>query len=214
MVAIDHAESTFADRAAFSSTLLNRPLDQLFVLNEIGKLGAANSGSFLSGVVDANNAALVGYSMGSFLGVGVAADVPAVRALVLAAGGDLPTGTPFERFVRAAADPLKAVRRLGGRPLLMVHGRRDGTVRCRGARRGHLAGRRLQVPDGHGAQCQSDPHRLLGSHAPAADDELEGPGVADRLDQRQRPPEIGHQPQAATTARASPSAASRDSGGH
>jgi fermentation-respiration switch protein FrsA (DUF1100 family) len=79
--------------------------------------------------VDGGRLALVGYSMGSFLGVAVAAEVAAVRAVVLAAGGDLPTGTPFERLIRSAADPIRAVRRLDGRPLLMVHGRRDGTVR-------------------------------------------------------------------------------------
>ena len=85
--------------------------------------------------VDAGRLALTGYSMGSFLGVQVAADTPAVRALVLAAGGDLPAGTPFDRLVRAVADPLKAVRRFDGRPLLMVHGRRDGTVRPEQAQR-------------------------------------------------------------------------------
>ncbi len=78
--------------------------------------------------VDAGRLALTGYSMGSFLGVQVAADSPVVRALVLAAGGDLPAGTPVDRLIRAVADPLKAVRRFA-RPLLMVHGRRDGTVR-------------------------------------------------------------------------------------
>ncbi len=85
--------------------------------------------------VDASRLALTGYSMGSFLGVQVAADAPAVRALVLAAGGDLPDGTPFERLVRAVADPIKAVRRFAGRPLLMVHGRRDSTVRPEQAQR-------------------------------------------------------------------------------
>ncbi|HEY0780575.1 MAG TPA: alpha/beta fold hydrolase, partial [Gemmatirosa sp.] len=79
--------------------------------------------------VDADRLAITGYSMGSFLGVQIAADAAVVRALVLAAGGDLPTGTPFDRLVRAVADPLKAVRRFDGRPLLMVHGRRDTTVR-------------------------------------------------------------------------------------
>jgi hypothetical protein len=78
--------------------------------------------------VDAARLALVGYSMGSFLSVLVAAREKRVRAVVLAAGGDLPDGTPFERLVRAAADPLRAVRQLDGRPLLMVHGRRDRTV--------------------------------------------------------------------------------------
>ena len=85
--------------------------------------------------IDADRMALTGYSMGSFLGVQVAADAPAVRALVLAAGGDLPAGTPFDRLVRAVADPIKAVRRFDGRPLLMVHGRRDGTVRPEQAQR-------------------------------------------------------------------------------
>ena len=87
----------------------------------LGYLGAR-------GEVDPGCLAIVGYSMGSFLGVLVAADERKVRALVLAAGGDLPDGTPFERLVRTLADPLRAVRKLDGRPLLMVHGKRDRTV--------------------------------------------------------------------------------------
>ena len=78
--------------------------------------------------VDASRLAIVGYSMGSFLGVLIAAEERKVRALVLAAGGDLPSGTPFERLVRTLADPLRAIRHYAGRPLLMVHGRRDRTV--------------------------------------------------------------------------------------
>jgi uncharacterized protein len=78
--------------------------------------------------VDGGALALLGYSMGSFLSVAIAADDPAVRALVLAAGGDLPEGTPFARIARTVADPVRAIRKLGGRPLLMVHGRRDTTV--------------------------------------------------------------------------------------
>ena len=87
----------------------------------LGYLGARRE-------VDAQCLAIVGYSMGSFLGVLVAAQEKRVRALVLAAGGDLPDGTPFERLMRTMADPLRAVRLLNGRPLLMVHGRRDRTV--------------------------------------------------------------------------------------
>lgn len=78
--------------------------------------------------IDRNRLALLGYSMGSFLSVVVAADEPAVRAVVLAAGGDLPEGTPFAGVARMVADPIRAVRKLNGRPLLMVHGRRDRTV--------------------------------------------------------------------------------------
>lgn len=78
--------------------------------------------------VDGRRLALVGYSMGSFLSVAIAADDPAVRALVLAAGGDLPAGTALAGVARAVADPIRAVKKLNGRPLLMVHGRRDRTV--------------------------------------------------------------------------------------
>jgi len=80
-------------------------------------------------VVDGRRLALVGYSLGSYLGVIVAARTPAVRALVVAAGGDLPSRTPAATLVRAVADPIRAVRRYAGRPLLVVHGRRDRTVR-------------------------------------------------------------------------------------
>jgi hypothetical protein len=78
--------------------------------------------------IDGGRLALLGYSMGSFLSVAVAADDRAVRAVVLAAGGDLPAGTPFAGIARMVADPIRAVQRLEGRPLLMVHGRRDRTV--------------------------------------------------------------------------------------
>ncbi|MDQ3810181.1 MAG: alpha/beta hydrolase [Chloroflexota bacterium] len=78
--------------------------------------------------LDRARLSLVGYSMGSFLGVAVAARDSLVRAAVLAAGGDLPSGTPFSGLVRTIADPLRAVRKLSGRPLLMVHGRWDRTI--------------------------------------------------------------------------------------
>ena len=66
VVAIDHTESTFRDAAGFPSTLLNRPKDVLFVLNQMAELGKADSKSFLAGLVDANNTGLVGYSMGGY----------------------------------------------------------------------------------------------------------------------------------------------------
>lgn len=84
---------------------------------------------------DAGRIGLVGYSMGAFLGTIAAADEARVRAVVLAAGGDLPSGSPFAALARSVADPVRAVRRLSGRPLLMVHGRHDTTVRPEQAER-------------------------------------------------------------------------------
>ena len=79
--------------------------------------------------VDPRRLAVVGYSLGAYLGVVVAANDPLCRAVLLAAGGDLPDGIPFEPLVRTVADPLRAARKLGGRPLLMVHGRGDRTIK-------------------------------------------------------------------------------------
>jgi dienelactone hydrolase len=79
--------------------------------------------------VDGQRLAIVGYSLGSFLANIVAAGSPEVRAMVLAASGDLPEGLPFESLVRAVVDPLRAVRSVKGRPLLMVNGRFDRSVK-------------------------------------------------------------------------------------
>ena len=78
--------------------------------------------------IDATRLSLAGYSLGSYLGVSVAARDRAVRAVVLAAGGDLPADMPFGAIVRSVIDPASAVRRLEGTPLLMINGRRDRTV--------------------------------------------------------------------------------------
>lgn len=71
IVSIDHTESTYKDAAAFASTLLNRSLDDLFVLNEMDRLSKAGSDSFLAGLLDANNTGLLGYSMGGYGAVNV-----------------------------------------------------------------------------------------------------------------------------------------------
>src|SRR3954447_8657080 len=65
-VSIDHKDSTYDDQKPFASTLYNRAFDQLFVLNEIERLGKAGSASFLAGRVDATRAGIVGYSMGGY----------------------------------------------------------------------------------------------------------------------------------------------------
>ncbi len=66
VVAIDHTDSTFKDAGGFQSTLLNRPKDILFTLNKIDELNKSKSGSFLSGLIDVNNTAIIGYSMGGY----------------------------------------------------------------------------------------------------------------------------------------------------
>ncbi len=66
VVSIDHTDSTFKDANAFQSTLLNRALDIRFVLNEMEAIGSTSSTNALKGLIDANNTAIVGYSMGGF----------------------------------------------------------------------------------------------------------------------------------------------------
>ncbi|HSO47095.1 MAG TPA: dienelactone hydrolase, partial [Rhizobiaceae bacterium] len=58
-VSIDHPDSTYDDKGAFGSTLVHRPLDQLFVVSEIDRLSRDDK-SFLCGLVDGQNAALIG----------------------------------------------------------------------------------------------------------------------------------------------------------
>ena len=65
VVSIDHTESTFLDAGGFNSTLLNRSLDVIFVLNTIAELGN-DKASFLAGMVNAELSALIGYSMGGY----------------------------------------------------------------------------------------------------------------------------------------------------
>lgn len=54
VASIDHTDSTYADKAAFGSTLFNRPLDTAFVLNE------------MSNYADTSRCAVIGYSMGGY----------------------------------------------------------------------------------------------------------------------------------------------------
>jgi predicted dienelactone hydrolase len=65
-VSIDHKDSTYDDQKPFASTLYNRAFDQLFVLNEMERLGKPGSGSVLAGRLDASRAGIVGYSMGGY----------------------------------------------------------------------------------------------------------------------------------------------------
>lgn len=63
VASIDHTDSTYRTQAAFGSTLVNRSLDQLFVLEEMAKM--SQEGDF-AGLYDADNTGLIGYSMGGY----------------------------------------------------------------------------------------------------------------------------------------------------
>jgi predicted dienelactone hydrolase len=65
VASIDHTDSTYRTRAAFGSTLVNRPLDDLFVLDEMARLNADAASGF-TGLIDADNTGLIGYSMGGY----------------------------------------------------------------------------------------------------------------------------------------------------
>ncbi len=60
-VAIDHTDSTYSDQAAIGSTLLNRPLDQRFVIDYLAQLDTP-----LGRIIDTNVVGVIGYSMGGY----------------------------------------------------------------------------------------------------------------------------------------------------
>ncbi len=70
VAAVGHTESTFENVQGFASTLLNRSLDQIFTIDEMERLNAGDG--FLSGLVDPNSAAIIGYSMGGYGALNVA----------------------------------------------------------------------------------------------------------------------------------------------
>ncbi|MEP1636244.1 alpha/beta fold hydrolase [Ascidiaceihabitans sp.] len=61
VASIDHADSTYSDQAAFGSTLLNRPLDQRFVIDQMEALDGP-----LGAITDASTTGVIGYSMGGY----------------------------------------------------------------------------------------------------------------------------------------------------
>ena len=64
VASIDHTDSTYRTQAAFGSTLVNRSLDQLFVLEEMARMASGDGD--LAGLFDAGNTGLIGYSMGGY----------------------------------------------------------------------------------------------------------------------------------------------------
>lgn len=76
VASIDHAESTYDSQLAFGSTLVNRPWDQRFVLDSLALLQGD-----LGAIIDTNQTAVIGYSMGGygaliFAGAGVTTAAP------------------------------------------------------------------------------------------------------------------------------------------
>jgi len=65
VASIDHTDSTYRTLASFASTLVNRSLDQVFVLDQLDSLSNDES-FFLNGKIDASNTGLIGYSMGGY----------------------------------------------------------------------------------------------------------------------------------------------------
>lgn len=90
VASIDHRDSTYRDKSAFGSTLVNRSLDQTFVLNEMARLSGEDS-SFLNGLVDTDTTGLIGYSMGGYGAVITAGGGVTQAAVDYAWGG--PHGT-------------------------------------------------------------------------------------------------------------------------
>ena len=95
VAAIDHRDSTYDDPAylsgnGFGSTLVNRPLDQLFVLNEMARL--SGEAGLLDGMVDASHTGIIGYSMGGY-GALVTAGA-GVSAAAVEMASDMEGGVP------------------------------------------------------------------------------------------------------------------------
>jgi predicted dienelactone hydrolase len=115
VVSIDHTESTFKDAAAFTSTLLNRAKDDLFILNKMAEAGKPDSKSFLSALVDADHTALVGYSMGGYgalnaAGAGYSKSAAALFANFSGGSKSLEVRTTDHPGFKASHDPrIKAV---------------------------------------------------------------------------------------------------------
>ncbi|KAF0675487.1 alpha/beta hydrolase family protein [Profundibacterium mesophilum] len=104
VASIDHRDSTYSDMAAFGSTLVNRPRDQAFVLDEL-----ASATDDVGQITDAERTGVIGYSMGGygaliFAGAGVAQAAlegryapPAGLLEINAAGSESHEALPDER---------------------------------------------------------------------------------------------------------------------
>lgn len=115
VASIDHFESTYENKLGFASTLANRSPDQLFVLDSLARLGAGTDG-FLSGLVDAENSAVIGYSMGGYgavLSAGAGLSEAALATGMAPAEALAPLMGGSEEFVASRDSRLKAAVAIG-----------------------------------------------------------------------------------------------------
>lgn len=103
VVSIDHTDSTYRTKAAFSSTLVNRPVDQLFVLSQIDEMSKDKT-SFLYDLVDANNSGLIGYSMGGYGAVINAGGGVTEQAATSKMGAPFATLARHQSGIKSSAD--------------------------------------------------------------------------------------------------------------
>ena len=132
VAAPDHPDSTYADQKVFASTLYNRPLDQLFVLDEVDRLSRPGSGSFLAGLVDVSRTGLVGYSMG---GYGVLSSLGAgFSDAAVAAPNAPPRQLLYERAASNPAFAKRADARIKAAVAIAPYGGAAGTWDAEGLR--------------------------------------------------------------------------------
>lgn len=99
VAAIDHTDSTYGDKAALASTLVNRPLDTEFVRQELAE------------VADISRFAIIGYSMGGYGALVSAGAAIAPQALKME--GAPPLGL-LDRYLAPKVSPaLKAIIPIG-----------------------------------------------------------------------------------------------------
>lgn len=103
--------------------------------------------------VDPERLAIYGFSLGSSLGIVAAAERDGVRAVVGINGFASWRGVAGDAapvigglLIRGGREPQEAIARLGGRPVMIVHGARDRTVRVHHGRRLHEAAEGAGVP--------------------------------------------------------------------
>ncbi len=121
VAAIDHTDSVFGAVRGFSSTLLNRSSDQLFTIEALGRL-ASDPANFLHSLLDASNAAIVGYSMGGYgaltsAGAGLAKVGPVAKFVPGNYLDDWSAGSPkFQALDRRSIKAVVAIAPWGEQP--------------------------------------------------------------------------------------------------